>query len=242
MVELLAVIAIMSVLIAILLPVLHAAREAANTTKCLSNLHQIGLAIQMYAQDYHGYLLAGDHWGILDGSPDRGPGNWADVLAEGKYFAAPRGTDGAKGPPFDPSILLCPNGLTEYARGQIEFPLSQKDARGALAIARLDDFTGAGLATSYAFNGAFWGFGLFPFRMIPDSSAGTADYRLNRLASLRNPTQMPLLFDGLWCFNLNANSINARHNNRTRTNLLMADGHCETAITNTLPTNDWFMR
>jgi prepilin-type processing-associated H-X9-DG protein len=40
--------------ISILLPSLNRAREAANRVKCASNLRQIGLAVQMYANDNNG--------------------------------------------------------------------------------------------------------------------------------------------------------------------------------------------
>ena len=52
LIELLAVVAIISVLTAILFPVFAQAREKARQTSCLSNQRQLGMAWQMYAQDY----------------------------------------------------------------------------------------------------------------------------------------------------------------------------------------------
>ena len=56
LVELLVVIGIIAVLISILLPALSRAREAAYATQCLSNLRQIGIYFNLYANEQKGFL------------------------------------------------------------------------------------------------------------------------------------------------------------------------------------------
>jgi len=72
LVELLVVIGIIAVLVALLLPALQKAREAANRSVCLSNLHQIHLLLVMYAN--------------LNG--DRVPLGWSSTVPNGAPGAA----------------------------------------------------------------------------------------------------------------------------------------------------------
>ena len=51
LIELLVVIAIIGILAALLLPVLSAAKQRAWTAQCLSNLHQLGLGMKMFADE-----------------------------------------------------------------------------------------------------------------------------------------------------------------------------------------------
>lgn len=52
MIELLVVIAIIAILAAILFPVFARAKESAKRAKCLSNLRQIGIGMELYLNDY----------------------------------------------------------------------------------------------------------------------------------------------------------------------------------------------
>jgi prepilin-type N-terminal cleavage/methylation domain-containing protein/prepilin-type processing-associated H-X9-DG protein len=62
LVELLVVIGIIAVLIAILLPALQKARNAANTVSCASNIRQLTNCMLMYEQEYKGGLMP--HWTV----------------------------------------------------------------------------------------------------------------------------------------------------------------------------------
>jgi prepilin-type N-terminal cleavage/methylation domain-containing protein/prepilin-type processing-associated H-X9-DG protein len=55
LIELLVVIAILAILAALLLPSLRSARDAAKSSKCVSNLKQLGVAAQIYRQDWDCY-------------------------------------------------------------------------------------------------------------------------------------------------------------------------------------------
>jgi len=62
--ELLTVVAIIGIIAAILFPALSKVREAAQSSKCTANLHQVGIAIQAYASDNKGSLPPTGFFGI----------------------------------------------------------------------------------------------------------------------------------------------------------------------------------
>ena len=66
LIELLVVISIIALLIAVLLPALQTARESARRAICMSNIKQIGLALNLYAQDYNNIYPAANLNSPLD--------------------------------------------------------------------------------------------------------------------------------------------------------------------------------
>ncbi len=129
LIELLVVISIIAVLLAILIPSLSKAREKVKDTSCKSNLKNIGLALQMYLDNYDRRIPnTGSSNGFLwyDGAGNRlqpGAGNayWGvyfwDYLKDTKIFGCP-------------SLQRAPEGLIYTYAGQDAKKVIQHAAYG----------------------------------------------------------------------------------------------------------------
>lgn len=106
LIELLVVVAIIAILAALLLPALSKAKERGRRVVCMSNLRQIGLATQMYVQDY-GQRLPTGYWTPAHPWPGEStltlPDIWSlgypvniGILMTEKYL------------PVAPGVIFCP--------------------------------------------------------------------------------------------------------------------------------------
>jgi prepilin-type N-terminal cleavage/methylation domain-containing protein/prepilin-type processing-associated H-X9-DG protein len=107
LIELLVVIAIIAILAAILFPVFAQAREKARQTACLSNIKQIGLAMQMYSEDYDEQFPSG-RFDPLNPNPANYGQGWA-----GSIYAYTKNAQ----------IFKCPDDSTSQVGGANGIPV-----------------------------------------------------------------------------------------------------------------------
>ena len=140
LIELLVVIAIIAILAAILFPVFARAREKARQASCTSNLKQIGLAVNMYATDFDGYLPFGGKYDLDDVLPA--------YTKNTQIFRCPSDRDN----------VFATNGTSyNYADGTlaatttlIDEPWGTESSQAALAWDDRDNWHAAGRVVMYA--------------------------------------------------------------------------------------------
>ena len=115
LVELLVVIGIIAVLVGILLPVLGGARKKARQIKCLSNIRQLGIANQMYMNEFQDWNIPYG-WGWTQNGPQAPqltPPNppascaragWGNLDTLAKFYHSPNPGNG-----LFPIAAICPD-------------------------------------------------------------------------------------------------------------------------------------
>ncbi len=144
LIELLVVIAIIAVLASILFPVFAQARAKAREAKCLSNMKQIGIATQMYLQDFDGtYFDDGFYtdpkYGTVNWTIPRDPDYWnparpyllapylknSDVLICAQEREVGSGTSIDRLPQYAINKLPSQNGIVPPDKGTYVGPFSE---------------------------------------------------------------------------------------------------------------------
>src|SRR5262245_51185044 len=93
LIELLVVIAIIGLLIALLMPAVQQAREAARRTQCKNNLKQLGIALQTYHDTFQ--LLPNSSYESLGGQTHSAYSQMLPYLEQEQVFQAINFTVGA---------------------------------------------------------------------------------------------------------------------------------------------------
>ncbi|MBI4326453.1 MAG: prepilin-type N-terminal cleavage/methylation domain-containing protein [Chloroflexi bacterium] len=232
LIELLVVITIIAILAALLLPALARAKEHARAAKCLSNVRQIGLAIQLYIHERDGRY------------PTESGENW-------KSFRLGGG---------DPSPDAARRFGLENATNRILWPYTHSRELYRCAADRGMDMlpwmrkfinTYETVGCSYKYNNGPWN--STTRRREKDSGSGLAGKKENwisdpsRYILLHEPPATPLLLDQTWFYFFWHNSRGtetvsgsySKATDRSISPVLFADGHAQKLDFTQAISSDW---
>jgi prepilin-type N-terminal cleavage/methylation domain-containing protein len=175
LVELLVVIGIIAVLISILLPSLSKARESAQRTQCLSNLRQVAVMLNMYANQFNqtvpvGYSSSGSA-GAAQGNnyyisrvssvPDGDPPKTVRYVGLGLLFKLGYMKESTGGGVSSALVLFCPSAQGDLYHGYNsvlnKWPPSTQNVRSSYSCRSATNNTSA-LKGSHATDGVCWTF------------------------------------------------------------------------------------
>jgi len=186
LIELLVVIAIIALLVSILSPALAAARDTARTSKCQSNLRQVGIGMLTYAASARGFFSSGRFDNRLNSGS--GPIDRVGWLA-----------DQVNGEITNPGQLLCPTNPAQLTQAMTSGRLTDRPAKVFSIPTDQVDLFKRGFNTNYtmAWYTAYTGF------KNPKGSTNDGQRVRFTLGALNersitgaSPNQVPLFADG----------------------------------------------